>query len=155
MGRTKQISNLDQAVAALAGGPWYRRIEVARRLDVTPAAILAIAQSKLHPELGPSAVFTFEGKEVHLYTEDDVRALRKHFTRETRGSGRPRIWTLKQSADRRRRLDLARYYAREAANCRERGDLDRAEACEKTHRDIRKKLDDQLEAKKAVRVGRG
>lgn len=129
---SQSVSPLNGVVAFVRSlpGELYLRREVARALGMTPAAVRAVSYSADHPDHGPSYAVNWGSKQIHLYTSENLTALRDHFTRQqTKGdTGRPRVWSLEEGEQRARRGDLARYHRRAAIKYTSAGELDKARA---------------------------
>lgn len=152
-GTMGRVTSLDEAIAALDGGPWYRRSEVAALLGVTPSAILALVSSGNHPDFEAKAYLEWASKAVHLWSQPQVDAMRRHFRRDGAGSGRPRVWTLQESQERRRRYDLARYYARRAAALDAAGEPAKAAEARRKGVELQAELAEQLAERQPASQG--
>lgn len=149
---TRHVSPLDAYIADMPGGPFYRRSEVAALLGVTTNALGAVRDDDERPEMSPVKAIRYRGRVLYLYSEDGLTALRKHFRRPNAGAGRPRLWSLQEGRERRKQIDLARYYTSRAQKLRGLGDDKRAAAAEIKAARLRKKLDEQLAKRQATRV---
>lgn len=121
---------------------YFRRKELARVLGMTPRALLAAAHRR--PELAPTHALRQGDRVVHLYSAERAEAVRAYFERGGDGRGRPRIWTLTESAKRERERDRARYYERRARTLRQAGRMAEAERAHQRAVYIRSTLSVQL-----------
>lgn len=148
---------LREKIAALEGGPWYGRAELSELLGCPPTSIWSAAQNPNYPHLYPTAGIHFRGRQVHLWTAEQLRQFREHFARE-HSTGRPRMWDVVEGRERARRFSLARYYETRATNALAAGEKEEAEHAAAEARQLRAGLEAQLikrreELEGAARVG--
>lgn len=115
-GKPYEAHPIVQFVRKLPGELYLRR-EAANLLGRHPTALDNAGQAD--PALGPSFSIDYGGVPLLLYTAGDLAALEIHF--QGQRSGRPRLWTMTESIDRRRRSEAARYRDRVAARLRAEG----------------------------------
>lgn len=152
MARGPGAVGLEEKIASLPDGPWYRRAEISRLLGVTPSAVWAAAQSETNEELYPTGVIDWSGRQVHLWTREQLGALRAHFRRNDSLTGRPRIWTLAESRTRQKKFGLARYYDTRAGRLEESGEPAAAGAARRHAAKLREDLGAQLDKRLAERA---
>lgn len=117
---------------------YYRRGEVAESLGLTPTAIDEIG--KRNPALRPGHALDIGNVVIYLWTEEEVEALR---ARGRSPQGRPRIWTLEESAWRTYRRRMLRMCRQEAARAEARGDHERSTALLDRAAGMKHELDEQ------------
>lgn len=147
----RRLTPLDEKIAALPGGPWYRRRDAAALLGVTGSAITALHDGGRHPELAPRMAVRWRGQIIKLYDTEGLDKLRRHFTRPGAGAGRPRLWSAAENAARRKARDAIRYYTSRAEALAE-SDPEAAKQASAHARELQQQLDQQLDRRMASRV---